>query len=431
MKKKTVMQNSFASVETVTPLTQDEAEELCTRFGFASLRLHQSAAIAAMAAGCDLLLLAGTASGKTEATLGATLLHPERGLHVQIEPLKALQADMRDRMEKLGLQTIVLNSELSASVYAEALKQIQNHQVDCILTTPEQLEKRSVFKALNAAGVGTVVIDEVHCLLEYGGDFRPAYDRIGAFISHLDSRPVVAACTATLAPDSLQKVCKSLGLRHPVLYRGGVDRPEIHQNIIEIGIDLKHSDSDLIERERMRRLEKMLDKYIHKGDGAIVYCTTIRQTQDICKRLCKDGYDAESFYADLPAKQKEQIRKQFRDNKLPIVVATSAFGMGVDKPNIRLVVHMSLPLSVEDYWQKTGRAGRDGKKSFACTFWNRGDRNTNQRILSSSNKMKLHKFEQLWKFVQTSTCYVQQLRIYFGEKAGKPCGHCSICKMKR
>lgn len=428
MAKKKPLHYQFQSIETVSMISKSDEQQLLDRFQFNTLRPHQLAAISTMAAGYDLLLLVGTSGGKTEAILGASILHPKRGIHVQIEPLRALQNDMCERLQKLGMRIVVLNSDLPSKLYLKAIADIKNRQVDCVLTTPEQLEKKAVFQALNCAGVATFAIDEAHCLLEYGGDFRPSYDRIGTFIRHLDHRPVVAACTATLAPDGIDKVVKSLGLNLPVCYQGTVDRPEIRQHVIEIGDALHRNERDLIEKERCRRLKKVLKEHAVDGDGAIVYCNTVSQTRQVTQLLVKAGYQAEAFYAELPAKQKEDIRGRFRSKNAPIIVATSAFGMGMDKPNIRLIVHMSLPLSVEDYWQKTGRAGRDGRKSYSYLFWHRSDLATNRLILSGSYT-KLRKLKQLHDFVQAQTCYAQQLRVYFGQRARKKCGHCSCCNM--
>lgn len=189
----------------VTEITPDKQALLCKLFHFKALRPHQLAAVSAMHAGRDILMTVNTGGGKSEAILGAKLLNPEHGLHVQIEPLRALQGDMRDRMAALGIRVEVLNSDLSPLQFSTALQKIKHGAVDCVLTTPEQLEKSAVFHALNEISVSFLAVDECHCLVEWGGEFRPAYDRIGSFIQHLDSRPIVAACTATLTPDAEKK----------------------------------------------------------------------------------------------------------------------------------------------------------------------------------------------------------------------------------
>lgn len=413
--------------ETVSGLDREDQRVLCRIFGFQKLYPHQIAAIAAMAGGSDLLLLAGTAQGKTEAMLGSSLLHPERGLTVFIEPLRALQAEILRRLENLDLSVILLNSDIPAASYNDALSSIEAGQTGYVLTTPEQLEKERVFHALDSAGVAAVIVDEAHCLLEYGGDFRPAYDRIGTFIRHLGQRPVVAACTATLAPDSIRTVVKSLSMNRPVLVRGPIDRPEIRQNTIEIGSELTCKQKDMVEKERFRHLQSVIKHALKKGDAAIIYCNTVRQTVNVTKKLKDKGYRAAAFYADLSVKAKEKALRDFQSPKPPIIVATSAFGMGIDKPNVRLVVHMSMPLSIEDYWQKTGRAGRDGKKSCSYVFWYHGDYQTNRQIIGQ-NAVKLRKLEQLKTFLQSQGCCAQELRSYFGEKPGKRCKHCSRCK---
>lgn len=414
--------------ETATSLSVEEQEQLCRAFGFQKLYPHQISATSVMAGSSDLLLLAGTSQGKTEALLGNSILHPERGLTVLIEPLRALQAEMLRRLEKLGSKAVLLNSDLSSKAYDSALASIRDHRVSYVLTTPEQLEKKRVFRTIDSAGAAVVIVDEVHCLLDYGGDFRPAYDRIGTFINHLNRRPVIAACTATLAPDSIQKVERSLYMKHPVLIRGPTDRPEIRQNIVEIGPELTCNQQDLVEKERFRRLKMAIENHLRSGDAAIIYCNTVKQTQTIAEKLRAKKYHALEFYADLASTAKAQALHEFQSEKPPIIVATSAFGMGIDKPNVRLVVHMSMPLSIEDYWQKTGRAGRDGKKSHSYLFWFHGDYRTNQQIINH-DKTKLRKLDQLRRFLLSTDCCVQKLRSYFGEDAGKRCKHCSRCKM--
>lgn len=408
----------------VTEITAAEQTVLCRRFGFSELRSHQIAAISAMSAGYDCLLTVSTGGGKSEAILGAKLLHPERGVHVQIEPLRALQADMLTRMKALGLRVELLNSDLSAAQFESVLSKVQQGTVDCLLTTPEQLEKSRVFQALNAVGVGFLAVDECHCLVEWGGEFRPAYDKIGTFIQHLDKRPVVAACTATLAPDAEKHVRKSLHLRDPVRVCGSVDRPEIRQLAVEIGTDL--TVSDLIQKERYLRLKNILKDY-GKDGSVIVYCSTVKQVHDVSAWLRRKGYDAEAFCAELSRSEKQRIQHRFRSKKRVVIVATSAFGMGVDKSNIRLIVHMSMPLSIEDYWQKTGRAGRDGKKARCLVLWHKSDFNTNALIVGRSGK-KYRKLLQLREFLSSGECFAQQLRSYFGQPKGKLCHHCSNCK---
>lgn len=410
----------------VTEITPDEQALLCKLFHFKALRPHQLAAISAMHAGRDILMTVNTGGGKSEAILGAKLLKSEHGLHVQIEPLRALQGDMRDRMAALGLRVEVLNSDFSQLEFSTSLQKIKQGAVDCVLTTPEQLENSAVFHALNEIGVGFLAVDECHALVEWGGEFRPAYDRIGSFIQHLDTRPIVAACTATLTPDAEKIVRKSLHLHDPVRIFGSIDRPEIRQLAVEIGTDL--TDRALIRKERFSRLKFVLKEYT-RGGSAIVYCSSVAQTREVTEWLQRKGFDAEPFYAALPRAEKERIRQRFRTEKRIIIVGTSAFGMGIDKSNIRLVVHMSMPLSIEDYWQKTGRAGRDGKKSISLVLWNRLDFNTNAAIVGYSGK-KYKKLLKIRNFLQCNRCFAQQLREYFGQSKGKPCGRCSICKPK-
>lgn len=221
-----------------------------------------------------------------------------------------------------------------------------------------------------------------------------------------------------------------IGMRQPALIRGPSNRPEIRQNIVEIGSELTCKQQDLVEKERFRRLKMAIKQHRKKGDAAIVYCNTVKQTKQIASNLEAKGFRAAMFFADMPAKAKSMVLNDFQSENPPIVVATSAFGMGIDKANVRLIVHMSMPLSMEDYWQKTGRAGRDGKKSHSYLFWHHGDYQTNRKIIAK-NKKNLAKLQQLWKFLHSSVCCVQELRLYFGEDMGKKCGRCSRCRQMK
>lgn len=423
-KKECIMQNNEISNE--INLSEKEHEFLCKKFGFNKLREQQIQTIACVKSGRDCLLVSRTASGKTEAVIGAKLLAPESGIILQIEPLCVLQTNMHERLFKLINKTAILNSTISTEEYDNILARIKSGHIQCLITTPEQLEKSDVLDALNNIVVDYLILDEAHCLIDWN-DFRPAYSHIGSFIKQLNHRPIIIGCSATLTENSVNKVIKSLNMVEPLIIKSSIDRPEIKQNVIKIDTDIHPSNIDLINKERYSRLTEILKKYGNKKDISIVYCTTIKQAKLTEKYLKRKKFkNVFLFHSKLSDKKKDDIYNKFNQNETRIIVATSAFGMGVDRPNIRLVVHLSMPFSIEDYWQKSGRAGRDGKKSYSFVLWHKSDFNKNLFIIKDT-KSKKRQLKDIKNFLESKECYSIQIRKYFGQKAGKKCKNCSNC----
>lgn len=394
-------------------------DKLLDIFGISSLYPLQEETISHMLAGDDIILQSATGSGKTEATAGAFLLHPDEGILVQVEPLVALQKDIARRFEDWGLKVLVLNAELSRSVYHRALTDVKEGRFDVVITTPEQLTKPEVAEACNCCRVYALVVDEAHCVVEYGGDFRPAYRDIGRFVTQLDHRPVIAACSATLTPSAVEVVRGGLHMNAPVLLHGDIRRQNIRLRVHEIDSELRRGDAALIFRLKFDLLREELKWAKKKGGAVIVYCNTPSLVEDTVRTLKKKGIKAAAFHSRLPQREKDRVLKLFQtEAKPPVIVATSAFGMGIDRKDVRLVVHFSLPLSIDEYWQECGRAGRDGKRARATLIFSKVDHQTNIGIIhrDSEYPQKRKNLDRMLALAQSDTCIVRQIETYFGRK---------------
>ena len=323
-------------------------------FGYEALRPGQREAIEAVLAGRDTLAVMSTGSGKSAIYQIAGLLQP--GATVVISPLIALQRDqVEDLRERLGSGAAQLNSTLSTRERAEALADLADDALEFLFLAPEQLANDDVLDELRVAGISLLVVDEAHCISEWGHDFRPDYLRLGAVIEAL-GRPVVLALTATAAPPVREEVEERLGMREPALIVRGFDRPNIH-----LEVDRFYSESSH-ERALLERIEAA-------AKPGIVYTATRRRTEEIAEALRDRGVRAIPYHAGLRDADRHDAQERFMDDDVDVVVATTAFGMGIDKANVRFVFHAEPADSVDSYFQEIGRAGRDGEPAEAVLFY--------------------------------------------------------------
>lgn len=326
--------------------------------GFKSLRPGQREAIQSLLEGRDTLLVQPTGSGKSAVyQIAGSLLD---GSTVIISPLIALQKDQADSIQASRLdETAVVNSTLSASEHQEILDRIEQGEIEFIFLAPEQLRSPEILDRLRSAGVSLFAIDEAHCISHWGHDFRPDYLELAHVIEALD-RPVVLAMTATASKDVRAEIVERLGMRNPRVFVHGFDRPNI-----SLRVDL-FSDED-------EKLESVVKRVEFAEKPGIVYVATHKHAESLAKELKDRGVEAVFYHGGLKAKDREEIQDRFMKGDVPVIVATNAFGMGVDKSNIRFVYHADVSDSVDAYYQEVGRAGRDGEPAEAVLFYRPGD----------------------------------------------------------
>jgi ATP-dependent DNA helicase RecQ len=321
--------------------------------GFEALRPGQGEAIESLLAGRDTLAVLSTGSGKSAIYQLAGLF--TAGTTLVVSPLIALQRDQVDGLRERALGAAQLNSTLPESERAEALADMADDALEFLFLAPEQLANAEVLDELAANEPSLIVVDEAHCISEWGHDFRPDYLRLGTAIETL-GHPTVLALTATAAPPVRDEIVQRLGLRDPEIVVRGFDRPNI-----DLAVERFH--------DERRKRDALLDRVAEAPKPGIVYSATRKGTEELSAALAERGVDAIAYHAGLKAADREAAQQRFMDGDVEAIVATTAFGMGVDKADVRFVFHAEVPESVDSYYQEVGRAGRDGEPAEAVLFY--------------------------------------------------------------
>ncbi len=341
--------------------THATPEQLLERFGLRTFRPGQREAVQAALEGRDSLVVMPTGGGKSlcyqlPALAGEALV-------VVVSPLIALMADQRRRLEQAGVSTAMLASGMPEGHNEQALKTISSGEASLVLAAPERFASRAFRETLTRREVGLFVVDEAHCVAEWGHDFRPDYLRLGEAIESL-GRPAVMAATATATPRVAEEIAARLGLREWLAVRSGFDRPNITFDVV--GLEGKGA----MARKRAALLHALAPE---DARPAIVYCGTRKHTAEVTELLTKRGLRAVSYHAGMTPESRRASQDAFMDGRAEVVVATNAFGMGVDKADVRTVVHWAVPTSLEAYYQEAGRGGRDGHPGRAVLLASRMD----------------------------------------------------------
>ncbi|MGP3534007.1 RecQ family ATP-dependent DNA helicase [Microbacterium sp. RD1] len=337
-------------------MTSDDIARVARdHFGLPDLRPQQREAIEAAIAGRDVLVVWATGAGKSAVYQIAAALRP--GLAAVVSPLIALQEDQLARLEEApdAPVGVAINSARGARAQREAWDRIDAGEVEYVLLAPEQLVKDDVVDRLAAQGVSLLVVDEAHCIAAWGHDFRPDYLLLGSVADRL-GRPPVMALTATASTPVREEIIARLGLRDPLVLVGDVDRANISLEV--------HRYPEATDKRAA-----VLDEVASLPRPGLLYAATRRGAEEYADQLAERGLRAVAYHAGLPARERERVHERFLDDQFDVVVATSAFGMGIDKPNVRFVVHADAPDSVDAYYQELGRAGRDGEPAHASLHY--------------------------------------------------------------
>lgn len=398
-----------------------------------ALRPRQEQAIDALEAGRDVAVFMPTSFGKSLIFILFALLTEQ--LVIVIEPHLALEADQLAGLLKKGIPAAFINSLQSRQERKTVLQQLQQGKLLLLYLTPEMLQNKEIRQILSGVKIAGVMVDEAHCIFKQGPGFREAYQRIDKFVRQLSERPVIGAFTATATRATESFICKSLKMDDPLVIRGSVTRDNITLKVIEIGQGLGGiKDADLVELRKREIICKWLKKM---PDGrAIIYSNTIERVENLTHYLQKNGFSAGFYHGKCD--NKLQRLHDFSEGHVRIMVATNAFGLGVNIPDIRLVIHHSPSIGLDDYVQEAGRAGRDGKKSTALLLWHEYDFTINQRLIrknemaltGAERKDRLDSLEALHRYAQNEEeCRWRMIREFFGEKRGKRCKkQCDNCK---
>ena len=403
----------------------DKRQALKTYFGHSSFRPGQEALIDALLSGRDALGVMPTGAGKSVCYQLPALLLP--GVTVVLSPLISLMADQVAALQQAGIEAAFLNSSLSADEYREVLRRAYRGEVRLLYVAPERLTAPAFLRFAQSGAVSLLAVDEAHCVSQWGQDFRPSYLGIADFLSALPRRPVVAAFTATATARVQEDVSRLLRLQDPLCVTTGFDRPNLFFDV-------------MTPRSKDACLLELLRGY--QGRSGIVYCATRAKVEHVCQLLQDRGLSATRYHAGLSDEERRQNQEDFVYDRRLIMVATNAFGMGIDKSNVGFVLHYNMPKNLESYYQEAGRAGRDGSPADCVLLFRPGDVRTARYLIENGRDNEalseeqretvqaeeLGRLEQMVAYCKTQNCLRACLLRYFGEDAPPACGHCGTCK---
>ena len=417
-------------------------------FGYSSFRPGQERMVSAILSGCDALGVMPTGAGKSICYQVPALMLP--GLTLVVSPLVSLMADQVRALKAAGARPSYLNSTLTPAQQNTVLKRASEGWYQIMYVAPERLvDPRFLAFARAAAGpdgigIPLVAVDEAHCVSQWGQDFRPSYLEIASFVAALPQRPVLAAFTATATERVRADISTMLGLREPQTVTTGFDRPNLYFEVQELGDKAKVA----WVRDYVRS---------HAQESGIVYCATRKKVdelaQDLMHELAPLGVRVGHYHAGLSTEERRVNQEGFITDAIPVIVATNAFGMGIDKPNVRYVIHLNAPESIEAYYQEAGRAGRDGDPAGCVLLWNGADFNLRRRLIDrdpgdveldegqreQAKRNRFRLLSQMEGYCRTTDCLRAYILRYFGEDGrdregaspapagARGCGNCSNC----
>jgi ATP-dependent DNA helicase RecQ len=397
----------------VKPTKITASQILKDYYGFDAFRSQQEDIINDVIAGLDLLVLMPTGGGKSICYQIPALARP--GVGIVVSPLIALMEDQVAAMKQQGIRAAYYNSSLNSNDARRVLAQLHNNELDLLYIAPERLLSESFLLRLQDCPLALFAIDEAHCISQWGHDFRPEYAALGLLKTHFPHIPIIAL-TATADVQTQQDIIRKLNYQ-PKQYTASFDRPNIHYHVV-------------FKNNAAKQLDQFLQT--QKQQSGIVYCGTRNGVERVAAKLQELGYQARAYHAGLSHIERREVQSLFRHDHIDIVVATIAFGMGIDKPNVRFVVHHDLPKTIESYYQETGRAGRDGLPAQALLLYDPADSGRLRSWIvatpgEAQQRIEHHKLNHMLAFAEATHCRRQILLRYFNETYDHACGHCDIC----
>lgn len=403
----------------------DKQEVLKKVFGYDRFRAGQEEIVDSILAGRDVLGIMPTGAGKSICyQLPALMLS---GITIVVSPLISLMIDQVKSLNEAGVHAAYINSALSETQVVKALHNAMCGRYKIVYVAPERLETDRFLEFVMNAPIAMITVDEAHCISQWGQDFRPSYLKIVHLIKRLPGRPVVSAFTATATAAVKEDIACILGLENPKVMMTGFDRSNLY-------FEVRHSrqkDADVLDYVRN-----------HRGESGIIYCATRKNVENVCLMLEKNGIDAVRYHAGLDNAVRKENQEDFIYDRTPVMVATNAFGMGIDKSNVRYVIHYNMPQCVENYYQEAGRAGRDGAPAECILLYSPQDMMINEFLLEKKGENSefdeetralirendLRRLRSMRFYCNTRDCLREYLLNYFGEHSGRSdCGNCGNC----
>ncbi|HSZ71096.1 MAG TPA: RecQ family ATP-dependent DNA helicase, partial [Cytophagaceae bacterium] len=400
-----------------TALLDNARHLLKTVYGYDTFRPLQEDIISSIVENRDTLVLMPTGGGKSICFQIPSLL--KEGVCLVVSPLIALMKDQVEALRRNGIGAAAYNSSFSQSELHEVIRQCKTGEVKLLYVSPEKL--LSVVPYLKEQLIiSFIAVDEAHCISSWGHDFRPEYTQLHSIREILPGIPVIAL-TATADKITRRDICDQLRMKDPQIFISSFDRPNLSLTV-RSGLNLK---------EKINEIDRFLTA--RPNEPGIVYCLSRKNTEDMAEKLRAIGYPAACYHAGLDSATRNKVQDDFLNDRIQLVCATIAFGMGIDKSNVRWVIHSNLPKNIESYYQEIGRAGRDGYKADTVLYYSYGDVVMQTQFANDSvqKELNLAKLNRMQQFAEANICRRKILLNYFGEAVTQNCGNCDVCKNPR